>query len=182
MPALLHRCPSSRDLRIRNGRCGDESTRDVRSFFVTAAAVHATQFTYSNTGGTVTQPSGTSLSITGVTLSSPAGTVSMSCLLSYTTPVYPYYSEWSCIGGSVSFQSTDGLTAFSGYFPSAFFALQKVVPYHRPGNFSRPIIAQLRWQAGRHAHARWSSRRFRAAIARDRFSLPYRAPRSSRSR
>lgn len=88
-----------------------------------AMAGHATQYTYSDSGGTVTQ--GTSLSVTGVAMANPAGTLSMSCPLSSTSPVYPYYSEWTCIGGGVSFQSTDGQTTFSGYFPSATFALKK---------------------------------------------------------
>jgi len=110
----------------------------------TAIGVHATQFTYSDTGGTVIQ--GTSLSITGVSLASTAGTVSMSCPLTSITPQYPYYSEWSCIGGSVSFQSTDGSTAFSGSFPSGVFALQKKVTN---GYSARPTPARAGWRRGR---------------------------------
>jgi hypothetical protein len=42
-----------------------------------AATLSATQFSYSNKAGTVSQT--TTLTITGATLSNPAGTLSMSC-------------------------------------------------------------------------------------------------------
>lgn len=78
-------------------------------------------------GGTVTQPQGTSLSITDATLANPAGTLSISCPLTSITPQYPYYPEWSCVGGSFSFQSADGSIAFSGSITSGTFGLQKNV-------------------------------------------------------
>jgi sugar lactone lactonase YvrE len=82
----------------------------------TTASLWATQFTYSDAGGTVSQT--TVLTISGATLSNPAGTVNMSCPLTYLQP-----GQWTCVGGSVSIQSSDGKTAISGVFTSGIFTL-----------------------------------------------------------
>jgi hypothetical protein len=66
----------------------------------TAATLSATQYSYSNTGGTVSQT--TILTISNATMSNPAGAISMSCPLTYLSPQYPYAEEWTCVGGSLS--------------------------------------------------------------------------------
>ena len=73
-----------------------------------AAMLSATQFSYTNTGGKVSQT--TVLTITGATLSNPAGTFSMPCPLTYFSPQYPHTEERTCTSGSLSAQSTDGTT------------------------------------------------------------------------
>jgi len=91
----------------------------------TAVTAAATQYTYNDTGGTVTLgTTGTTLSISGAALGSPAGTMSASCPLTYVTPVYPYAGEWSCVGGSFSVQSNDGSTTLTAAFTSGLFTLQ----------------------------------------------------------
>lgn len=94
--------------------------------FVAAATLSAAQFSYSDNGGTVSLSPTYFLSIASATLSDPAGTVSMSCPLTSTTPQYPYYSEWNCTGGSLSAQSSDGTTTITGSFTSGIFTLRKV--------------------------------------------------------
>lgn len=87
-----------------------------------AITAGASQYSYSDTGGTVTLgTSGTPLTISGATVGSPAGTVTMSCPLSFINT-----NQWSCVGGSVSLQSTDGTTTFNGNFTSALFTLTYV--------------------------------------------------------
>jgi hypothetical protein len=56
-----------------------------------AATLSATQYSYSNSGGTVSQTTFT-LTISGSTVSNPAGTVSMTCNLTQITPTYGYTS------------------------------------------------------------------------------------------
>lgn len=91
-----------------------------------AAPLLAAQYTYTgNNGGTVTQTDDTALSMTGVSLGNPAGTISLSCSLTRITPQYPYYSQWSCSGGNLSVQSTDGTLSITGTFVSGFFDLVK---------------------------------------------------------
>ena len=93
----------------------------------TAIAAYSTQYTYSDTGGTVTLDStGTILTISGAALASPAGTLSMSCTLAVVAPTPPYSKEWSCTGGSFSLHSNDGSTALTGGFTSGLFTLQYV--------------------------------------------------------
>jgi hypothetical protein len=89
----------------------------------TAATLSATQFSYSNTGGTVSQSQANMLTISGANMSNPAGTVSMSCPLTYLTPQYPYLEEWTCTAGSVSAQSSDGTITITGSFTSGIFTL-----------------------------------------------------------
>ena len=89
---------------------------------VAVSTLSATQYSYSNSGGTVSQTS-TTLSISNSTLSSPAGSVSMSCNLTPITAGYGFTSEWSCAGGSFSAQSTDGTTTLNGVFTSGVFTL-----------------------------------------------------------
>jgi hypothetical protein len=88
-----------------------------------AATLSATQFSYSNNAGTVSQT--TTLTITGATSSNPAGTLSMSCPLTYVSPQYPFTEEWSCSGGTLSAQSSDGTTTVTGAFTSGLFKLQE---------------------------------------------------------
>ncbi len=88
-----------------------------------AGGLSATQYTYSDSGGAVTQTS--ILTITGAAWANPAGTISMSCPLTETTPQYPYYSEWTCVGGSLSAQSRDGKTKIQGSFTSGVFTLDR---------------------------------------------------------
>jgi len=86
---------------------------------ITALTAAATQYTYSDSSGTVTLGSaGTTLNISGAALGSPAGTVTMSCPITYAS-----YSVWSCTAGSVSLQSTDGSTTLTGSFTSGVFTL-----------------------------------------------------------
>ena len=87
-----------------------------------AATLSATQYSYNNSGGTVSQ-NGSTLTISGATLTSPPGTVTMSCTLTPVTPTYGFTSEWTCTGGNISFQTTDGTTSVNGVFASGLFTL-----------------------------------------------------------
>jgi len=90
-----------------------------------AASASATQYAYTDSGGTVSATA-TELAITGATLGSPAGTVTISCPLVAYSPVYePYYEEWACTGGSLTAQSNDGTTRISGSFTSGRLTLQE---------------------------------------------------------
>ena len=109
----------------------------------TAATMSATQFSYENSGGTVTLSSTNVLTITGATLTTPPGTVSISCPLTYTTSQYPYYSEWACTGGNLSMQSSDGTTAISGSFVSGAFTLRKVTGYHGGTTYYYSLFANF---------------------------------------
>ncbi|MFN7995103.1 MAG: choice-of-anchor D domain-containing protein [Bryobacteraceae bacterium] len=107
-----------------------------------ACTLPATQFSYSNSGGTVSQ-STTTLTISGTTLSGPAGTVSITCNLTPMTAQYGYSSEWSCTGGSFSLRSTNGVIAVTGVFTGGVFTLiqrevNRVYSYNYAlyGNFS----------------------------------------------
>jgi hypothetical protein len=88
--------------------------------FATAATLSASQYSYSNSAGIVSQTT-TTLTITGSTLSSPEGTVSMSCNLTPITTGFGFTEEWSCTGGSFTLQSTDGKTSINGVFSSGIF-------------------------------------------------------------
>ena len=88
--------------------------------FITGASLSATQSSHSNGGGSVSQTA-TTVTISGSTVSSPAGTVSMSCNLTEIIPSFGFSSEWTCSGGSFSFQSADGTTAINGVFASGLF-------------------------------------------------------------
>jgi len=92
------------------------------SIILAAASLSATQATYNNSGGTVSQSS-TTLTISGSTMSNPAGTVSMSCTLTPMLPQYGFTMEWTCSGGTFSVQSTDGTISVSGVFTSGVFTL-----------------------------------------------------------
>jgi sugar lactone lactonase YvrE len=92
--------------------------------FATAAMLSASQYSYSNSAGTVSQTT-TTLTITGSTLSSPTGTVSMSCTLTPITTGFGFTEEWSCTGGSFTLQSTDGKTSISGVFSSGIFTYKE---------------------------------------------------------
>jgi sugar lactone lactonase YvrE len=92
--------------------------------FTTAAILAAAQFSYSNSGGVVSQTA-SGLSMTGVVLASPAGTVTMSCPLTSIPAQYPYYEQWSCAGGSLTVQSAGGATSITGTFTSGLFNLKK---------------------------------------------------------
>jgi sugar lactone lactonase YvrE len=86
---------------------------------VSAATLSAQQYSYSNSGGTVSMTT-TTLTISGSTVSTPAGTVSMSCNLTVIT-VTGDTEEWSCTGGTFSLLSTDGTTSINGTFASGIF-------------------------------------------------------------
>jgi sugar lactone lactonase YvrE len=90
--------------------------------FASAATLWAKQSSFSNSGGTVSQTS-TTLTISGSTVSNPAGTVTMTCNLTSILPTYGYTSEWTCTGGSISVQSTDGTTSINGVFGTGVFTL-----------------------------------------------------------
>jgi streptogramin lyase len=92
--------------------------------FVAGAILQAAQFSYVNNGGVVSQ-STSGLSMTGVALASPAGTVTMSCPLTSITAQYPYYEQWSCSGGSLKAESSDKATSITGTFTSGLFNLRK---------------------------------------------------------
>ena len=90
--------------------------------FAAAAALPATQYSYSNSGGTVSQTA-TNLTISGSTVSNPAGTVSITCSLTPILPGFGYTSEWSCSGGSFAEQSADKKTSITGVVTSGLFTL-----------------------------------------------------------
>jgi streptogramin lyase len=92
--------------------------------YTTTAILTAAQFSYGNSGGVVSQTA-SGLSMTGVVLASPAGTVTMSCPLTSIPPQYPYYEQWSCAGGTFKAQSSKGATSITGTFTSGLFNLQK---------------------------------------------------------
>jgi streptogramin lyase len=87
-----------------------------------AAMLPATQYSYSNSGGTVSMTA-TTLTIGESTVSTPAGTVSMSCNLTPILQQFGFTSEWTCTGGSFSAQSTDGKTSVTGVFTSGLFTM-----------------------------------------------------------
>jgi sugar lactone lactonase YvrE len=87
-----------------------------------AATMSATQYSYSNSGGTVSQTT-TTVTINGSTLSNPAGTVSITCNLTEIVPTFSYASEWTCSGGSFSAQSTDGTVSITGVFTAGLFTM-----------------------------------------------------------
>lgn len=62
----------------------------------------------------------TTLTISGTTLISPAGTVNVTCNLTVIT-VTGDTEDWSCTGGTFSLQSTDGTTSINGTFTSGIF-------------------------------------------------------------
>jgi sugar lactone lactonase YvrE len=85
-----------------------------------ATTLSATQSSYNNSGGTVSQTS-TTMTISGSTVGTPAGTVSMTCNLTEIVPTFGFASEWTCTGGSFTFQSTDGTATISGVFSKGLF-------------------------------------------------------------
>jgi streptogramin lyase len=87
-----------------------------------SALLSATQSSYGNSGGTVSQTA-TAMTISGSILSNPAGTVSMTCNLTPINTTFGFTSEWSCTGGSFTAQSTDGKTSVTGVFESGLFTL-----------------------------------------------------------
>jgi NHL repeat len=84
-----------------------------------AAALSATQYSYSNSGGTVSMTA-TTLTMSGTILGNPAGTVSMSCNLAVVN-VTGDTETWSCTGGTFSAQSNDGTVNITGTFASGIF-------------------------------------------------------------
>ncbi|MEO8657905.1 MAG: choice-of-anchor D domain-containing protein [Bryobacteraceae bacterium] len=79
-------------------------------FILLAAPLAAQQTTFSNSGGTISLS--TTLSMTS-SIGIPAATYSFNCPV-IALPPGTYSSEWDCTGGSVSIQSTDGLTTVNG--------------------------------------------------------------------
>src|SRR5579862_4066706 len=92
---------------------------------VPISAAMADQTLFSNSGGTVTM--GSDLIVSGSSVSSPAGSLSVDCPLTSITPTKPYTAEWSCAGGSMSLQSNDGSTSLSAAFTSGLFT-EQVIP------------------------------------------------------
>jgi sugar lactone lactonase YvrE len=89
-----------------------------------ARAAHAS---YADSGGTVTQTD-TTLTITGVTVASPPGSLSIQCPLAWMLPQYGFSSEWSCTGGTFALRSTDGATSVVGTVTGGVFLMaDKVV-------------------------------------------------------
>jgi sugar lactone lactonase YvrE len=72
---------------------------------------YADQGSFTNSGGSASGSSG--ISISGSTVSSPAGTLSLNC---------PSTGPASCSGGSFSFASNDGTSVISAVFSSGSFA------------------------------------------------------------
>jgi len=97
----------------------------VCAILIAAASISfAAEYSYSNSGGTVSQTS-TTFSISGSTVSSPAGTLSLTCNLTPITSGFGFTSEWSCTGGSFSLQSADGTTNVTGVFDSGLFTFSE---------------------------------------------------------
>lgn len=67
-------------------------------------------------GGTFTMGTtvGSTVSLTGVTTTTPAGSISLSCTVSSIGGTYPVV--YACTGGSYTFTSSDGSTTVSGVF------------------------------------------------------------------
>jgi sugar lactone lactonase YvrE len=84
-----------------------------------SAWLSASQSSYSNSGGSVSMTA-TTLTVSGTTLVSPAGAVTMSCNLTVLN-VTGDTETWSCTGGTFSLQSTDGTTSINGTFPAGIF-------------------------------------------------------------
>jgi hypothetical protein len=88
------------------------------AFLVICAAsrAFASQLILNSAGGAMSI--GTDIVITGATVTSPAGTISIDCpitSINYGTYAYKY----NCSGGSFSYQSTDGTTTVSAPFGTA---------------------------------------------------------------
>ena len=83
-----------------------------------AAGASAQQWTFTDTGGTVTL--GADLTMAGASTASPAGTFSMSCPVT-AVPPGTYRAEWLCTGGTIATQSNDGLTTLTGNLTSGTF-------------------------------------------------------------
>lgn len=77
----------------------------LAGFLIGTSALIAQQTAFTNSGGTISL--GTDLVITGSSVASPAGAFSLSCPISG-SPI------GTCNGGTVTIQSTDGLTSVSG--------------------------------------------------------------------
>ena len=92
--------------------------RVLAFMILAAAAAPAQQWSFTDTGGTVTL--GTDLVMAGIAVANPAGTLSMSCPVTELTPG-PYSIEWDCTGGSLTIQSNDGLTVVNGNLTSGTF-------------------------------------------------------------
>jgi len=84
----------------------------VLTFVILAScAAPAQQWSFTNTGGTVTL--GTDLAVAGATVASPSGTFGLSCPV-IALPPGTYSALWDCTGGSLTIQSNDGLTVVNG--------------------------------------------------------------------
>ena len=83
-----------------------------------AWAAPAQQWSFTDTGGSVTL--GTDLVMAGVSVGSPAGSLSFSCPAT-ALPPGTYSAEWVCNGGSLTIQSNDGLTALNAAITSGTF-------------------------------------------------------------
>jgi streptogramin lyase len=77
-----------------------------------AAAAHAAHVQFTDTAGVVTQTA-TTVTISGATLASPAGTVTITCPLTAVLPQYGFTQEWNCAGGSLTLRSADGATTLA---------------------------------------------------------------------
>jgi len=84
---------------------------------VVVAAASATQYTYSNSGGSVNQTA-TTVTFTGLTMTSPAGTVTISCPVTLNYGSSGYYEQYFCSGGTFTLASSDGTTTINATFTS----------------------------------------------------------------
>jgi streptogramin lyase len=91
----------------------------VMALVLLASPAFAGSLLLSGTGGTFTMGSavGSTVSLTGATTTSPAGSISLSCPVSSVGGTYPVV--YSCTGGSFTFTSNDGSTTVSGTFTTA---------------------------------------------------------------
>jgi streptogramin lyase len=92
--------------------------RVLAVLILAAFAAPAQQWSFSDTGGAVTL--GTDLVMSGVSVGSPAGSLSFSCPVT-AYPPGQYQAEWVCNGGSLTIQSNDGLTVVNGTITSGTF-------------------------------------------------------------
>ena len=81
-------------------------------------AAPAQQWSFTDTGGTVTM--GSDLVMAGTSVASPSGVLSLSCPAT-ALPPGTYSAEWICTGGSLTIQSNDGLTAVNAALTSGTF-------------------------------------------------------------
>ena len=84
------------------------------------SAALADEATYTESGGSFTL--GSSIDVTAASVGSPAGTLSLNCPVT-STAFGTYLWQYFCSGGTITMQSSDGLTVLEGTFTSGTLSL-----------------------------------------------------------